>query len=317
MGVMLVMASVSASAQDNASNPLAAVSNTDLRFQYIDLGGSHLKDLWVDGAYMVAPKLKVKYELHYWSEDAAGTTVSDFQSFHLKPIYFPTQGAWGSWKYKLAVGFEWIMGLTDEEIGIRLRGKQYSDQLAPLVGLTLVKGKYGSGPTDATFRVVQWSGYQYNRVSADAIQSLPNSFWLKLDAMAPIEWENDNAVPAEAELQLGKMFSPSLGVYMDGLLGIGGDRPYEWGVGAGAGPASRAALTEARNARALRRSWAQLIKRIYEVDPLVCPSCGSEMKVIAFIVEHAVVDAILRHLEKAETRSPRGPPGAATLPAVS
>jgi len=88
-------------------------------------------------------------------------------------------------------------------------------------------------------------------------------------------------------------------------------------VGAGAGPASRAALTEARNARALRRSWAQLIKRIYEVDPLVCPSCGSEMKVIAFIVEHAVVDAILRHLEKAETRSPRGPPGAATLPAVS
>jgi hypothetical protein len=33
-----------------------------------------------------------------------------------------------------------------------------------------------------------------------------------------------------------------------------------------------------------------LIKRIYEVDPLVCPSCGSEMKVIAFIIDHAVVD---------------------------
>ena len=88
-------------------------------------------------------------------------------------------------------------------------------------------------------------------------------------------------------------------------------------VGAGAGPASRAARTETRNARALRRSWAQLIKRIYEVDPLVCPSCGSEMKVIAFITEHDVVDAILRHLAKAKTRSPRGPPGAATLPATS
>ena len=86
---------------------------------------------------------------------------------------------------------------------------------------------------------------------------------------------------------------------------------------AGAGPASRAARAEARDARALRRSWAQLIKRIYEVDPLVCPSCGSEMKVIAFITEHDVIDAILRHLAKAETRSPRGPPGAATLPAVS
>ena len=87
--------------------------------------------------------------------------------------------------------------------------------------------------------------------------------------------------------------------------------------GAGAGPASRAARAEARDARALRRSWAQLIKRIYEVDPLVCPSCGSEMKVIAFITEHDVIDAILRHLAKAETRSPRGPPGAATLPATS
>jgi hypothetical protein len=87
--------------------------------------------------------------------------------------------------------------------------------------------------------------------------------------------------------------------------------------GAGAGPASRAARAEARNARALRRSWAQLIKRIYEVDPLVCPSCGAEMKVISFITEHDVVDAILRHLAKAGARSPRGPPGAATLPATS
>ena len=88
-------------------------------------------------------------------------------------------------------------------------------------------------------------------------------------------------------------------------------------VGDGAGPASRAARVEARDARALRRSWAQLIKRIYEVDPLVCPSCGSEMKVIAFITEHDVVDAILRHLAKTKARSPRGPPGAATFPAIS
>jgi ribosomal protein S27E len=71
------------------------------------------------------------------------------------------------------------------------------------------------------------------------------------------------------------------------------------------------------DARALRRSWAQLIKRIYEVDPLVCPSCGSEMKVIAFITEHEVVDAILRHLAKTGARHPRGPPSAAAFPAAS
>ena len=78
--------------------------------------------------------------------------------------------------------------------------------------------------------------------------------------------------------------------------------------GADANTASTAARTEARGARALRRSWAQLIKRIYEVDPLVCPSSGSEMKVIAFITEHDVVDAILRHLERKRAKEARAPP---------
>jgi hypothetical protein len=41
------------------------------------------------------------------------------------------------------------------------------------------------------------------------------------------------------------------------------------------------------------------------------------MRVIAFIIDHNVVDAILRHLVKAEARSPRGPPGAAPLSAAS
>jgi hypothetical protein len=26
--------------------------------------------------------------------------------------------------------------------------------------------------------------------------------------------------------------------------------------------------------RERRRSWAEMIRRVYEVDPLVCPSCG-------------------------------------------
>ena len=70
-------------------------------------------------------------------------------------------------------------------------------------------------------------------------------------------------------------------------------------------------------ARALRRSWAQLIKRVYEVDPLVCPKCQGEMQIIAFIIDHDVVDAILRHLAKAVARSPRGPPTVTVLSAAS
>ncbi len=86
------------------------------------------------------------------------------------------------------------------------------------------------------------------------------------------------------------------------------DAEHEGAVTADTGAPSRAARAETRDARALRRSWAQLIKRIYEVDPLVCPSCGSEMKVIAFIIEHDVVDAILRCLKRKEERRERAPP---------
>ena len=66
-----------------------------------------------------------------------------------------------------------------------------------------------------------------------AIQPLPNKFWGKLDAKVPFDWEHDNAIPATVEVQLGKTFVPGFGACVDGLLGIGGDRPYDWGVGVG------------------------------------------------------------------------------------
>ena len=39
-----------------------------------------------------------------------------------------------------------------------------------------------------------------------------------------------------------------------------------------------------------------LIKRVYEVDPLSCPRCGTEMKVVAFIdpPQGDVIEKILR-----------------------
>ncbi len=53
-----------------------------------------------------------------------------------------------------------------------------------------------------------------------------------------------------------------------------------------------------------------LIKQVYEVDPLSCPKCGGEMKIIAFIErrQRAVVEKILRHCGLWEEESDRGPP---------
>lgn len=48
--------------------------------------------------------------------------------------------------------------------------------------------------------------------------------------------------------------------------------------------------------KAFRKSWARLIQKIYEVDPLVCPACGGAMRVIAFIEDQDVIRKILTHL---------------------
>ena len=44
------------------------------------------------------------------------------------------------------------------------------------------------------------------------------------------------------------------------------------------------------------RGWAEMIRKIYEVDPLLCTSCGGQMRIIAFIQEPKVIDKIIRHL---------------------
>jgi len=47
-----------------------------------------------------------------------------------------------------------------------------------------------------------------------------------------------------------------------------------------------------------RRRWAELIRLVYEMDPLARPRCGGEMRVIALIQAPAVIDKIPRHLRE-------------------
>jgi len=49
---------------------------------------------------------------------------------------------------------------------------------------------------------------------------------------------------------------------------------------------------------ARKSAWARLLARVYEVDPLVCPECGSPMRVIAVIQDRDEIKHILRHLIK-------------------
>jgi hypothetical protein len=45
-----------------------------------------------------------------------------------------------------------------------------------------------------------------------------------------------------------------------------------------------------------RTSWAELMKRVFEIDVLVCPHCGGRRKLIAFLTDGLVVRKILAHL---------------------
>ena len=76
-----------------------------------------------------------------------------------------------------------------------------------------------------------------------------------------------------------------------------------------AGLAASAEPSAAADSRALRHRWAELIRRIYEADPLVCPRCGGEMRIIAFITEPRVIHKILTHLAAKGTDG-RSPPHA-------
>ncbi len=71
-------------------------------------------------------------------------------------------------------------------------------------------------------------------------------------------------------------------------------------------PAPRLAPTEAS------RRWASLLKQIFEVDPLACPTCHGAMRIVAFIAQTSVIDQILTPLRTRGAREvhggPRSPP---------
>ncbi|GAB1343428.1 IS91 family transposase [Gemmatimonas sp.] len=71
-------------------------------------------------------------------------------------------------------------------------------------------------------------------------------------------------------------------------------------------PARPLAPTEAS------RRWATLLQQIFEVDPLVCPSCHGAMRIVACITQTSVIDQILTHLRTRASREahagPRSPP---------
>ena len=59
--------------------------------------------------------------------------------------------------------------------------------------------------------------------------------------------------------------------------------------------------------RPVRVSWAELLKRNFEIDMEHCPNCGDELKIIAAILEQPVIQKILTHLGLQARAPPQAP----------
>ena len=86
----------------------------------------------------------------------------------------------------------------------------------------------------------------------------------------------------------------------------------EEGGGAGGPDLDHAADAEEESelASARRQSWARLLRKVLEVDPLLCPQCQVEMKIVSVITDPVVVDSILRHVDEGGGHDPHAPPAA-------
>jgi hypothetical protein len=221
-----------ATAEENASNPLAAVNNIDLRYQFTSGDFDDRHRAYIDGAYMVMPTLKLKYELHYVQTDITGKDEHDFEKFVIKPIVFPHQTKLNDdWGMRAAVGLEWSVEFGNDDKGIGIG----ADQISPFGGFA-----FSHTPSGTTFipllqQFVSYNGdTDVNTTALRLIALMPfaDGHWFKMDAKFPYDWEIDAWLPT-AEVQLGHNFTPQWAAYVDGLAGIGSERLFDAGVGVG------------------------------------------------------------------------------------
>ena len=55
-------------------------------------------------------------------------------------------------------------------------------------------------------------------------------------------------------------------------------------------------VSEHKPRRIPSAKWRELIKKVWEADPLQCPRCSCEMRIVALIDERAAIERIRRHM---------------------
>ncbi len=89
------------------------------------------------------------------------------------------------------------------------------------------------------------------------------------------------------------------GLYSNAARGKGRRAPHS-------GDTSQVAETTASTGNRTRRrsiSWARLLRKVYEIDPLLCSYCGGEVRIVAFVTKLSSIRRLLAGIQ-AEPQEP-------------
>jgi len=123
------------------SNPLSSVNKIDLTWNYTDSDSGETNDFAVEGSFMISPKVKLLYEVHYLETNITGTSENDWSSVNIKPVYFIKDAKINEdWAMRMAAGVELIIDFDNSAKGIGTG----SDQIAPLFGFAFSRPASGT-----------------------------------------------------------------------------------------------------------------------------------------------------------------------------
>ena len=92
----------------------------------------------------------------------------------------------------------------------------------------------------------------------------------------------------------------------------GGPGPLAEFAPAGSLPKAPPESSDLPTVRPRHVEWAELLRRVFKIDVLCCPTCGSRRRLIALITHRPVVHRILQYLglpaDPPTLASPRSPP---------
>ena len=73
-------------------------------------------------------------------------------------------------------------------------------------------------------------------------------------------------------------------------------------------PAEDAVEAEPAKKRRCSASWARLIAKVFQADPLTCRTCGGKLEIVAYLHDQVAIRQILDHLGLSTPEQPKPPP---------